>query len=93
MRGGRKLEMRQRREALLGASKHKPLACKEGSGSGVSLRAGQVLQGEHTRKLARPVRRVGVQMLRRHKLSSRGNDTTHHPIIVRVYNWCYLRVA
>ena len=45
MRGGWKLEMRQRREALLGASKHKPLACKEGSGSGVSLRARQVLQG------------------------------------------------
>ena len=28
------------------ASKHKPLACKEGNGSG--LRARQLLEGEHT---------------------------------------------
>ena len=84
MRGGRKLEMRQRREALLGASKHKPLACKEGSGSGVSSRARQMLQGEHARKLARPVRRVGVQMLRRHKLERRRHTTTNRRSIVRV---------
>ena len=44
MRGARKLEMRQRRwEALLGASKHKPLACKEGSGRGLRLGGRQLL--------------------------------------------------
>ena len=37
MRGGRKLEMRQPRDALLGGSKDKGLACKEGSGRGLRL--------------------------------------------------------
>ena len=56
MRGGRNLEMRHRRgEALLGASKQKTLACKEGSGSGVSLKRRAVVgRGTHA-KLARPV--------------------------------------
>ena len=68
MRGSRKLEMRQRREALLGASKHTPLACKEGSGSGVSRQRRAVVGRGADAKLARRVRRIGLQMLRRHKL-------------------------
>ena len=49
MRGGRKVEMRQPRDALLGGSKEKGLACKEGSGRGLRLGGRQLLQGEHTR--------------------------------------------
>lgn len=48
IRGATKLDVRQPRDALFGASKVKPLGCKEGSGSGVSLGARQLLEEVYT---------------------------------------------